>query len=243
MVCREMKTYDFIFSLGASCAVSMSLRDAGLQFASFPFDWIGSPGLLHEVEMVESAKYEAVPCMYRIKNERRLQYAKELIAKVCASLGLTKGDEQNKDYYLPYETTEALIAKGLIKQLKTEATATQIERAKQEGTIRIVKSVSVEEVNDLISNEVAAAAIVKGETHATGKKGIVNVDVLSVNFNDGDTVTIERLKEKKIISSSVGQVKLLARGVLDKKLHVELQDYSIEAVKMILATGGTVKKA
>ena len=49
-----MKTYDFIFSLGASCAVSQSLRDAGLQFASFPFDWIGSPGLMAEVEMVES---------------------------------------------------------------------------------------------------------------------------------------------------------------------------------------------
>ena len=49
-----MKTYDFIFSLGASCAVSQSLRDAGLQFASFPFDWIGSPGLLRSVDMVES---------------------------------------------------------------------------------------------------------------------------------------------------------------------------------------------
>ena len=49
-----MKEYDFIFSLGASCAVSQSLRDAGLQFASFPFDWIGSPGLMAEVEMVES---------------------------------------------------------------------------------------------------------------------------------------------------------------------------------------------
>ena len=49
-----MKEYDFIFSLGASCAVSQSLRDAGLQFASYPFDWIGSPGLLREVEMVEN---------------------------------------------------------------------------------------------------------------------------------------------------------------------------------------------
>ena len=48
-----MKEYDFIFSLGASCAVSQSLRDAGLQFASYPFDWIGSPGLLRDVEMVE----------------------------------------------------------------------------------------------------------------------------------------------------------------------------------------------
>ena len=89
-----------------------------------------------------------------------------------------------------------MIAKGLIKELKTQATDTQIERAKQEGTIRIVESVSADEVNDLISNEVEAAAISKGDTHATGKKGIVNVDVLSANFNDGDTVTIERLKDK-----------------------------------------------
>ena len=49
-----MKTYDLIFSLGANCAVSQSLRDAGLQFSSFPFDWIGSPGLIFDVEMIES---------------------------------------------------------------------------------------------------------------------------------------------------------------------------------------------
>ena len=45
-----------------------------------------------------------------------------------------------------------------------------------------------------------------------------------------------------MVPNKVGYVKLLARGSLDKKLHVELQDYSIEAVKMVIATGGTVKK-
>ena len=74
-------------------------------------------------------------------------------------------------------------------------------------------------------------------------KEIINVDVLSANFNDGDTVTIDSLKAKKLVPQSAKQVKLLARGTLDKALHVELQDYSIEAVKMIIATGGTVKKA
>ena len=76
----------------------------------------------------------------------------------------------------------------------------------------------------------------------TGKKGIINVDVLSKNFADGDTVTIDALKAKKLIPNTIGQVKLLARGKLDKKLNVQLQDYSIEAVKMIILTGGTVKK-
>lgn len=38
------------------------------------------------------------------------------------------------------------------------------------------------------------------------------------------------------------QVKLLARGTLNKALRVELQDFSIEAVKMVIAIGGTVKR-
>lgn len=41
-----MKNYDFAFSLGYSCGASQALRDAGLQFASFPLDWIGSPSLM-----------------------------------------------------------------------------------------------------------------------------------------------------------------------------------------------------
>ena len=40
-----MKAYDFIFGLGAGCSVSQSLRDAGLQFASYPLDWIAAPGI------------------------------------------------------------------------------------------------------------------------------------------------------------------------------------------------------
>ena len=196
----------------------------------------------YKVETIESTKYSAVPCMYRIKNDRRLRYAKELIAMVYTNLGLEKGETKAENYYLPYETTEALIGKELIKELTLAATATQIEKAKTEGTIRIVESVSATEVNSLISTEIATAAITESDTHATGKKGIVNVDTLSMNYNAGDTVTVKSLQEKKLIAPGVKQVKLLARGKLNKALHVELQDYSIEAVKMILATGGTVKR-
>ena len=105
-----------------------------------------------------------------------------------------------------------------------------------------VSVVSANEVNDLISDEAAEAAIEEEYTgRATGKKEIVNVDSLSVNFNAGDTVTLQALKEKGLVPKNAAQVKLLAHGTLDKVLHVELQDYSLDAVKMVLATGGTVK--
>ncbi len=35
--------FDFIFSLGAGCSCSMMLREKGLQLASFPLDWVGTP--------------------------------------------------------------------------------------------------------------------------------------------------------------------------------------------------------
>ena len=35
-----MKTYDFIFGLGNACSCTQTLREADLQFLSFPFDWV-----------------------------------------------------------------------------------------------------------------------------------------------------------------------------------------------------------
>lgn len=35
------KRYDLIFGLGVACSCTQTLRKAGLQFLSFPFDWIG----------------------------------------------------------------------------------------------------------------------------------------------------------------------------------------------------------
>lgn len=51
---EKKKVYDLAFSLGFSCGASQALRDAGLQFASFPMDWVGSPGLLRSAEVVVS---------------------------------------------------------------------------------------------------------------------------------------------------------------------------------------------
>ena len=47
-----MKEYDLAFSLGFACACSQSLRDNGLQTASFPFDWVLTTGLGASVDML-----------------------------------------------------------------------------------------------------------------------------------------------------------------------------------------------
>jgi hypothetical protein len=46
------KTYDIAFSCGSVCAVTQALRAANAQFASFPFDWTGTPSLVRCAKMV-----------------------------------------------------------------------------------------------------------------------------------------------------------------------------------------------
>ena len=49
-----MKDYDLAFSMGFSCGGTMALRKVGMQFASYPLDWIGAPGVVKTAKMVES---------------------------------------------------------------------------------------------------------------------------------------------------------------------------------------------
>ena len=193
----------------------------------------------YKVEKVESKRFADVPCLYRIKNARRLEYAKELIDLLMRKLHVKKGKDQHEDYYLPYEETEALVKKGLVKEINGSS-------EKSVGALEeeFLASISAEEADEKMSDEVAESKIEENKTVVPhlGKKGIINIDDLEANFESGDTITLEVLLEKKLVPSDVKRVKLLARGKLDKKFHVELQDYSLQAVKMVLLVGGSVKR-
>ena len=105
------------------------------------------------------------------------------------------------------------------------------------------EQVTVQEAKEVVSDEVAEALIeVEEETEKIygTKKGIINLDVISKHFNAGDVVTVNILKEKKLIDKNIYFIKVLARGVLDKPLTVKAQDFSIDAAKMIELTGGHV---
>ena len=46
------KTYDLIVPLGFACSCSQTLRRAGLQLASFPWDWVGTPPASERCEFI-----------------------------------------------------------------------------------------------------------------------------------------------------------------------------------------------
>jgi predicted transcriptional regulator len=143
-------------------------------------------------------------------------------------------------------TTKAEPKKSTATTKKAKQPAPDPEEIKEiikEVKTKSRKEVTAKEVNTLLPDVVAKAMV---QNESTGKKyyhkDIINVDTLSANFESGATVNLESLKQKGLIANNVDAVKVLARGTLTKKLTVELQDFSIEAVKMILLTGGEARK-
>lgn len=104
----------------------------------------------------------------------------------------------------------------------------------------IVEQINAEEADALISDTLAmkTANYEGGAGH--GKEGIINIGVLNDRFEANDVITLARLKEKGLIPKKVGRMKVLADGILNKPLVIKSESYSIQAIKMIELTGGTV---
>ena len=76
----------------------------------------------------------------------------------------------------------------------------------------------------------------------TGKMHAINLDTLCDSFEDGEEVTLEALKEKKLAPKNAGRVKILARGTMTKKLDIVADNFSLQAVKMITLAGGRAEQ-
>ena len=78
---------------------------------------------------------------------------------------------------------------------------------------------------------------------AISRKDIVAINVSRLEvFEDGATVDIQALLDKKIIHSVRDGVKLLGGGELTKKLNVKVNAFSQTAKEKIEALGGTVEE-
>lgn len=267
VTCRTTWNCESI-NLGRKQLIKFNVRGKTLQvyFAIVPEDYEGTK---YKIIRSESKRYANVPCLYKIKNERRAKYASELIEETMEKSDIATIEREAEDYVLPYEPFEPLFERGLIKEIKRRAVkkseplpageelvavpATVAEARTEETHEReqeIVEShltdaVTVDEAHEMISDEVAAALVEHVKAARVEKykgKAIVNIDTLSNAFAAHSVVTLSSLKEKKLVGKSVGYVKVLARGVLDKPLEVELNDFSSDAVKMILLTGGKVRR-
>ena len=119
----------------------------------------------------------------------------------------------------------------------------QVVEELPERDFEILEEVAVAEA-DIMSDEAAELLvedkIVAKRKPAARRKCIVNIASLSAHFEAGEKVTIDVLREKKLIPGDANYIKVLAKGTLNKPLIVEADDFSLQSVKMIVLTGGRV---
>ena len=186
----------------------------------------------------DQKKYVACPMAVHVKSERGVKYAKELIAEMMKAYETERQDKAEKDYKMPAETFGMLLQRGLIKEVVVKQ-GTDGEKRAADIRSFIKNGITVNEANREMSDEVASTLLLKKEVaQADGKKDIVNLGELAKRFESGQKVTLAELKEQGLVSKTAGQVKVLAGGVLDKTLFVEANEFSLEAVKMLVLTGG-----
>ncbi len=109
-----------------------------------------------------------------------------------------------------------------------------------EPVIETVEQIDADEADQLLSDVVAMKTVVYENGAGHGKMGIVNIGDIDQAFASGDTVTIAELKAKGLLAKKNGRVKILAHGYLTKSLTLKAESYSVQAIKMIELTGGTV---
>ncbi|MCQ2387019.1 MAG: uL15 family ribosomal protein [Clostridia bacterium] len=229
------------FRLGRDILVKMIIKGKTLCLC-LPLnvnDYVDSK--YHVEDKSDKKSYFATPTMYRIKNPRRASYAKDLIDAVMAKFGGEKTEIKNVDYVkdYPYEELKPLISRQLIKVLDD---SNDVRPTEKDIEVNVLKEVSATQVDKLMTDEQTEKLTEKSQRIADKtRKAMINIDTISAYFNDGETVTIEELKKRvPSFDKKATYYKVCARGVLNKSLTVDADEFSVQAKKMIILTGGKV---
>ena len=70
--------------------------------------------------------------------------------------------------------------------------------------------------------------------------GIVNLDDLEKRFDDGAAINEKLLRGAGLVRGSLSGVKILGRGAISKKFHLEVDGISASARKKIEQAGGSI---
>lgn len=180
------------------------------------------------VDLSRQASYAKVPSNIKITSQRQRKILTKLIEMMMNQEEILPIKHDIMDYAKDYRglSREDLIACGKIKIFR-----------KKEVNIIFAENVGSIMFDKQLSKLNFKKEYVSGQA---GKKSIINIDTISKNFLEGDIISLETLKKKKLVDKKTTQIKVLARGSLDKALIVKADFFSKDAIKMIILTGGDV---
>ncbi|MGI6166807.1 MAG: uL15 family ribosomal protein [Eubacteriales bacterium] len=128
------------------------------------------------------------------------------------------------------------------KKLIVEDEETAKRREKLRAEIVRAERISVENANSLIDDLTAGVLLetLDSDEGYIKRHNCVDVwlDTIGEHFNSGDIVNTAALIRKGLVPPNTKHIRVLGRGTLDKALTVEANQFSLDAVKIIVLTGG-----
>lgn len=191
----------------------------------------------HQRDEGSKNKYQLVPMMLRVRSPRSVRNAVKLIDELMEKEGLKLvKDFVEVDYAkeFKYDSHALLIKDGYKDLVRDEIDEAHADELSDAEAMRVVVNKEIEEVVESQQKVVTANAKVN--------KSIVNVDQINQVFEYDEYVTLEKMKEKGLVNKKTNYVKVLSRGVINKPMTIEANEFSLKAVKMIVLTGGSVVK-
>ena len=113
------KHENFTYRRNAVAKLFIKGKTLYLYLAVNPADYADSKYKLEDVSNV--SQFADTPALYKLKSEKRVRYAQDLIEEICTKLGSKKLEREPVDYYEPYNSDAALIKKGLVKRVIEDA--------------------------------------------------------------------------------------------------------------------------
>ena len=103
------------FRKGRTCVATFMIRGKTLclGLAANPAQYENTKYTVEDLS--KRSKNTKTPLLYRVKNERRINYAMQLIDRVFAEHGIEKGDGEYVNYAVPFTATDTLVRRGLIR--------------------------------------------------------------------------------------------------------------------------------
>ena len=142
---------------------------------------------------------------------------------------------------VPEPVVEEPVVEEPVVEVVPEPAIEEVEEVPYVEPEIVVESVSAEEAHQIVEEKRVELHVEESVDYIgpkDNKKAIINVDTLSKNYEPHELVTIQSMKDKKLIDKKAKCVKVLARGIIDKPLRVKAGEFSVPAVEMLLLTGG-----
>lgn len=118
------KYESFAYRRNSVAKVFIKGKTLYLYLALNPADYAEGKYKIEDVSNV--SQFADTPSLYRIKSEKRVRYAQELIDEICVKLGSQKIEREAVNYYEPYESDAELMEKELVKCVVEDANSSFI---------------------------------------------------------------------------------------------------------------------